>query len=95
MPAVARQGDMNVPHCSYHTMQGASGDVFANGLGVCRIGDSTTVHLTYGKKCGAHRAPVSSGSSSVFVNGRPVACVGSNLTLCTFIAQGSPNVFAG
>ena len=96
MPAVARRGDTNVPHCSGHSMQSASGDVFANGLGLCRIGDITTVHLLrVGKKCFPHIAPVSSGSSSVFVNGRPVAWVASSLAACTYIGRGSPNVFAG
>jgi uncharacterized Zn-binding protein involved in type VI secretion len=96
MPAVARSGDTNIPHCSGHTMSSASGDVFANGRGICRQGDTTSVHLRpAGKKCFPHTASVTSGSGSVFVNGRPVAVIGSGLADCTAIASGSPNVFAG
>jgi uncharacterized Zn-binding protein involved in type VI secretion len=95
MPAVARRGDTNVPHCSGHNVQSASGDVFVNGIGAARQGDSCTVHVKPGgDRCPAHSATVSSASSSVFVNGRGIARVGDPYGGCTSIAQGSPNVFA-
>jgi len=95
MPAVARQGDRNVPHCSSHTMARGSPDVFVNGRAVCRQGDPTTSHLLPGKPCPAHTATVSRGSASVFINGKPAARVGDPISGCTSIAQGSPDVFIG
>lgn len=95
MPAVARQGDSNVPHCSGHNVQSASGDVFVNGRGAARKGDSCTTHLVKrGKKCKPHSATISGGSGSVYVNGRPMARVGDGYGGCTSIAQGSGDVFA-
>ena len=95
MPAVARQGDSNVPHCSGHNVQSASGDVFVNGRGAARKGDSCTTHLVKrGKKCKPHSATISGGSGSVYVNGRPIARVGDGYSGCTSIAQGSGDVFA-
>jgi uncharacterized Zn-binding protein involved in type VI secretion len=95
MPAVARKGDSNVPHCSGHSVQSASGDVFVNGRGAARKGDSCTTHVVKrGKKCKPHSASIKRGSGSVFVNGRPIARVGDGYSGCTSIAQGSSNVFA-
>jgi uncharacterized Zn-binding protein involved in type VI secretion len=95
MPAVARKGDSNVPHCSGHSVQSASGDVFVNGRGAARKGDKCTTHVVRkGKKCKPHSASIKRGSGSVFVNGRPVARVGDGYSGCTSIARGSSNVFA-
>lgn len=96
MPAAARRGDRNIPHCSAHTMSSGSSDVFVNARGACRQGDSTVSHLIpQGRRCGVHAASVTSGSSSVFINGRAAATVGSRLSSCTAIAQGSSDVFIG
>lgn len=95
MPAVARQGDTNVPHCSGHNVQSASADVFVNGRGAARRGDSCTVHLVKKrKKCKPHSATINGGSGSVYVNGRPIARVGDGYGGCTSISQGSGDVFA-
>lgn len=95
MPAVSRQGDSNVPHCSGHNIQSASGNVFVNGRGAARKGDSCTTHLVKrGKKCKPHSATIKSGSASVYVNGRPIARIGDGYGGCTSIAQGSGDVFA-
>lgn len=95
MPAVARQGDTDVPHCSGHNVQTASGDVFINGRGAARRGDLNTPHVKPGgDNCPGCQAPISGGSGSVFVNGRSIARVGDAYSGCTSIAQGSPNVFA-
>ena len=96
MPGVARLGDSNVPHCSGHNVGSASNNVFVNGRGAARRGDSTTVHVKPGgDSCPAHTATVSGGSGSVFVNGRPIARIGDGYGGCTSIASGSNNVFAG
>jgi uncharacterized Zn-binding protein involved in type VI secretion len=95
MPAVARIGDKDVPHCSGHNVATGSGDVFVNGRGAARKGDSCTVHVKPGgDSCPPHTATINRGSSSVYVNGRPIARVGDTYGGCTSIAQGSPNVFA-
>ena len=94
MPAVARIGDTNVPHCSGHNVQSGSGDVFVNGIGAARKGDSSTPHLLPGSPCPGHSSTLTGGSGSVFVNGRPINRVGDPYGGCTAIARGSPNVFA-
>jgi uncharacterized Zn-binding protein involved in type VI secretion len=40
-------------------------------------------------------APIESGSSTVFVNGKGAGRIGDSISGCTFVASGSPNVFAG
>ena len=94
MPAVARIGDANVSHCSGMVQAEGSGNVFVNGRPWSREGDNNTVHLKpCGDSCCPHSAPISSGSSSVFVNGFAAGRVGD--PTCTSIAEGSPDVFAG
>lgn len=51
-----------------------SSDVFVNGIGACRKGDSIKVHtIPSGPSCIPHTAYITGGSSTVFVNGIPVA----------------------
>lgn len=96
MPAAARLGDINVPHCSGHVMAQGSPDVIINGRPACRQGDITTGHLVPGgRRCGSHSAPVARGSLSVLINGRGAARVGDAIAGCTRIAQGSADVVIG
>ena len=95
MPAAARMGDSGVPDCSAFNIASGSGDVFVNGKGAARQGDSSTQHKKRAKKCPMHTASISSGSGSVFVNGKGFARVGDSLTECTSIAAGSSDVFVG
>ena len=53
----ARKGDANVPHCSPMVQAQASNSVFANGIGVCRIGDRDS-----------RNDSITQGSSDVFAN---------------------------
>lgn len=46
-------------------------------------------------KCKSHTPQIAKGSSSVFINGKAAAFVGSSITDCTSIAQGSQTVFIG
>lgn len=95
MPAVARQGDSGVVHCSGYTIAQGSPDVRVNGRPVARDGDSSTPHKKPGgKKCVIHSSKIVAGRS-VRVNGRPIACVGDSLSGCTKIASGSSNVRVG
>ena len=69
MPAVARIGDANVVHCSGMVQAAGSGNVFANGIAVSRVGDSNTGHLLPGSPCPGHAVPIGSGSGrEVFSN---------------------------
>tara|TARA_Y100001938_G_C8049098_1_gene410625 strand:- start:1091 stop:1381 length:291 start_codon:yes stop_codon:yes gene_type:complete len=95
MPAVTRIGDADVPHCSGMVRAEGSPDVFANGIKVSRQGDNNTTHLLPGTPCPSHAAPITIGSTTVFVNGKGCGRVGDAITSCTSVAAGSPNVFAG
>ena len=93
MPAATRIGDADVPHCSGMTRAQGSGDVFVNSIGWSRQGDNNTGHLLPAPICPGHSAPISSGSSSVYVNGKQAGRVGD--PTCTSVAAGSPDVFCG
>lgn len=95
MPAVTRIGDADVPHCSPMTRAVGSPNVFANNIAISRQGDDNTTHLLPGNPCPSHAAPITTGSSTVFINNKGCGRVGDAITACTSVAQGSPNVFAG
>jgi len=98
MRPVARLGDKGVPHCSPFSIAKGSSTVFANFKPVSRLGDISTPHLKPGPgnpPCSLHAAPISNGSKTVFVNLLPIARIGDSLAGCTFVASGSPTVFAG
>ena len=99
MPAVTRIGDADVTHCSGMTRAAGSSNVFVNGIGVSRQGDSNTPHLKPPfpppDPCPTHAAGIASGSSTVKVNGKGCGRVGDSIAGCTAVATGSSNVFAG
>ena len=95
MPAAARLGDAGIPHCSPYNIASASADVKINGRGAARVGDVSAPHLRPGRPCPTHVAAITRGSSSVFINGRPAATVGSSLAGCTAVATGSADVIIG
>ena len=98
MRPVARLGDQGVPHCSPFVIAKGSPTVFVNLKPAARLGDISTPHLKPGPgnpPCSPHTAPISKGSLTVFVNGLPMARIGDSLAGCTFVASGSPTVFAG
>ena len=95
MPAVTRKGDADTPHCSTPNRQGASTNVFVNGIGVSRQGDDNTSHLLPPAPCPSHSAAITTGSTTVFVNGKGCGRVGDGISGCTSVAAGSSNVFAG
>ena len=74
-----------------------SPNVFVNGIAVSRQGDLNTVHLLPPNvpPCPAHAAPIATGSTTVFVNGRGKGRVGDAISGCTSVAAGSPNVICG
>jgi uncharacterized Zn-binding protein involved in type VI secretion len=93
VPAVTRIGDADVSHCSGMTRAEGSPDVFVNSIAWSRQGDNNTGHLLPGTPCPSHAAPISSGSSTVYVNGVQAGRIGD--PTCTSVAAGSSNVFAG
>lgn len=95
MPAATRIGDADVAHCSGMVRAAGSPNVYVNGIPWSRQGDLNTVHLLPGSPCPPHAAPITSGSSTVKVNGVGAGRVGDAISGCTSVAQGSPNVFAG
>ena len=95
MPAVTRIGDADVAHCSGMVRAQGSPDVFANAIKVSRQGDNNTTHLLPGAPCPPHAAPITTGSTTVFINGKGCGRIGDGITGCTSVAEGSSNVFAG
>lgn len=95
MPAVTRKGDADVTHCSGPVRDICSGNVFANNIGISRQGDNNTVHVLPAVPCIPHAAPITVGSTTVFINNMGCGRVGDAITGCTSVAAGSPNVFAG
>ena len=93
--AVTRKGDADVVHCSVpHRLQ-HSPDVFVNNIAVSRQGDLNTVHVLPGLPCPSHQAPIATGSTTVFINGKGCGRIGDSISACTSVAEGSDNVFAG
>ena len=95
MPAVTRKGDADVAHCSGMTRAEHSPDVYANGIPISRQDDHNTSHLLPGSPCPPHTAPITTGSTTVFINGKGCGRIGDALTGCTSVAAGSEDVFAG
>ena len=95
MPAATRIGDADVGHCSGMTRAQGSPNVYVNGIAWSRQGDVNTVHLLPGSPCPSHAAPITVGSTTVFVNGMGAGRVGDAISGCTSVAAGSSNVFAG
>ena len=97
MPAVCRKGHADLPHCSGMVRFGHSLNVRVNGIGVSREGHVNTPHLvpSGGLFCAIHAAAITTGSTTVKVNGRGCGRIFDLISGCTYVAQGSPNVFAG
>ena len=95
MPAITRKGDPDVTHCSTPFREGASENVFVNNIGVSIQDDNNTTHVLPGLPCPSHQAPITTGSTTVFVNNKGCGRIGDAVTSCTSVAEGSPNTFAG
>ena len=95
MPAATRVGDADVVHCSAMVRAQGSANVFVNGIAWSRQGDVNTSHLLPPVPCPSHAAPITTGSTTVFVNGKGGGRIGDGITGCTSVAAGSANSFAG
>lgn len=96
MPAICRIGDADVDDCSGMTRAVGSPNVFCNSIPISRQTDINTSHekISY-PYCYTHTAPITIGSTTVFINGLGCGRIGDALTDCTAVATGSPNVFSG
>lgn len=94
MPAVTRLGDRSTGHSCFPPRPNieASSDVFINGIASHRQGDAWDVHCC-GDSC--HDGNLSSGSSTVFVNGKAKCRIGDPVSCGDYSGQGSSNVFCG
>lgn len=70
----------------------ASENVFVNSRGAHRLGDSWNRHCCR-KKC--HSSVTCQGSSTVFVNGMPLARIGDVVCCTSRIMTGSTDVYTG
>ena len=95
MSSVTRLEDLGSGHdaCPVRKLIEASEDVFINGRGVGRVGD--TYHEHGCDIHAPHTGAIARGSSSVFVNGKPVGRVGDPITCGGSVLEGSPDCFIG
>ena len=70
-----------------------SGDVFAEGVGVVRVGDIVEKHDI--PNCIPHAPPLAVGSSTVFANGKPIGRKGDTYGGGEKILTGAGTVIAG
>jgi uncharacterized Zn-binding protein involved in type VI secretion len=70
-----------------------SSTVFAEGVGVVRVGDAVERHDQPG--CVPHAPPLASGSSSVFADGKAIGRKGDTYGGGEKILSGAPTVIAG
>lgn len=92
--AVTRLGDMDTGHAGFppRPSTSASPNVFVNGLGVHRVGD------TWGSHCdpnSCHTGTLAAGSPTVFANGLAIGRVGDPVSCGGTVDTGSGNVFSG
>ena len=95
MPKATRLGDLDTGHddCAPTALTSASSNVFINGKGAGRVGDSYAPH-----SCPAHSphsGNIASGSTTVFINGRKSARISDAIDCGGNVAEGSDNVFVG
>lgn len=95
MSRAARLNDKSTGHdaCAPVPLVSASGDVFINGRGAARIGDSFAPHSCHVHP--SHSGTVASGSLSVFINGRGAARLDDSVSCGGSIAEGSGDVWIG
>lgn len=97
MPAVTRIGDLDIVHCSPMVRAQGSGSVYVNYRGWSLQSYVNTVHHrpVPSGGCFAHVGPIAIGSTTVKIHGLGGGRVGDYISSCTFVAEGSSNVFAG
>jgi uncharacterized Zn-binding protein involved in type VI secretion len=92
----SRVGDPVVPHKKGGGAAGAAGTAASLGANFAPPPYGIALAVV-GKlaKCKDHAPSIATGSTSVFINGKAAAFVGSTITGCTSVAAGSTSVFIG
>lgn len=95
MAQATRLGDSCTGHdaCGPMPLTKASNNVFINGKGAGRVGDTYSPHGCIGHP--THSDYISQGSSTVFINGIPAGRIGDSVSIGGSVQGGSPNVFIG
>lgn len=93
MPNVCRLSDICTGHNGYPPRPciTSSNNVFVNNLGAHRLGDIWNRH----RRKRAHKGVLAAGSSTVYVNNKQLGRISDPINCGSFVATGSPNVFAG
>ena len=94
MAAGTRIGDVCSGHGCFppRTVMEGSSNVFANGVGIARVGDLWETHCC---TIICHDGRGQEGSSKVFINGRAAMRIGDPIDCGSVVAQGSQSVFFG
>ena len=89
--------DLDALHCSIPTRMQGSPNVFVEGKSWSCQGDLNKPHLLPCiKGCCLHMAPIATGATNVFVNGRGAGRVGDGVAGCTVVKLAKQStVFAG
>lgn len=90
-----RIGDCCTGHdaCAPVPLVTGSDDVFVNGIGAGRKGDTYASHGCIAHT--GHSDVIVGGSESVFINGMPAARTGDAVSIGGSVRDGSPDVFIG
>ncbi|HEG8090899.1 PaaR repeat-containing protein [Campylobacter jejuni] len=90
----SRLGDTLSGHGCFppHAICSSSTNVFVEGIGSARVGDCASVHCC-GPSC--HGSSVSSGSSTVYVNGQKMARLTDSIGCGSIIVSANSTVFIG
>lgn len=96
MAAASRLGDLSTGHGCFPPTActgGTASKTYINGIPAQIQGSSFLVHF-----CGRSVHPTrlaSSGSSTVFIEGKPAIRIGDNISCGDTVGQGSPNTIIG
>ena len=87
--------DISGACCVETTTKGLSENVIVNGIGIHRQDDLNTPHTFSPPDCPSHQTKITTGSTTVFANGKGVARVADLYDGGEEVKTGSPDVFAG
>ena len=95
--AVCRYGDISVGHSCFPSRpnNGGSPNVFINGIKAHIQFDHWLTHCCVNPPFPCHDGFLSTGSTTVFVNGVQLGRAGDPISCGDTVSGGSPNVFAG
>lgn len=92
MPGVSRVGDTATGHASFPptVLIEGSDNTFVNGIPASRVGDALNPHGSPSPSP-PHSRAVSQGASSVLINNKPAAYIGSSVNCGGMLVVGSGN----